>query len=141
MTLAQPDQRWKVFRALAGLIIVFLVVGRALHMNFRASVGLVLVVLVAASSLWTTWKTRHFLRKAMGRKLRNDEETSIKTWMTISDSGLDTITRELQRNPFESVLNEVGRVLTDEGLPDHNILKDLDDTPSPDVTTGSPTKT
>jgi hypothetical protein len=121
--MAELGHRWKTFRALAVLGIVFLVAGRALNMNLRATVGIVLLILCGGSYVWTTWKTRHLLRNALGRKLRDDEETSIKTWMTISGSGLDETNSELQGNPFESVLNEINTVLIDDGLPDHDILK------------------
>src|SRR5438128_9415357 len=68
-------------------------------MNFRAFVGLVIFT-AAALSLGTSFE-RHSVAGCGG-----DEETSIKTWMTLSDSDLDSAAREVRRNPFESILSE-----------------------------------
>ena len=48
----------------------------AANMNVRALVGAIIVSAAFLSGLWTTWTSRHFLRKALGRKLRKDEETA-----------------------------------------------------------------
>ena len=76
-------------------------------MKSGAFLELVTLTAVVMSLLWTTWKSRRVLRKALGRKLRDDEETSIKTWMTLSDSDLDTAARELGKNPIEPLLADV----------------------------------
>jgi hypothetical protein len=56
------------------------------------------------SVTWTTWKTRQILRKSLGRKLRSGEESSLRTWMELSNESLDTANRELARDPFARIL-------------------------------------
>lgn len=56
------------------------------------------------SLMWTTRVSRRILSKSLGRKLRQDEETSLRSWMSASDDALESAPRELERNPFERVL-------------------------------------
>jgi len=71
--------------------------------------GLVVVAIIAFLALslaWTTWKSRQVLGRALGRKLRRGEETSIRSWMEVPSDALDSALRELDKNPFDRVLNE-----------------------------------
>jgi hypothetical protein len=80
----------------------------------------VLWITTAALSLWwTTRNARSFLGHAVGRKLRHDEETSIRTWLTLSGSDLDKATRELQPNLLASFL--AGQTLPRVPAPDDSI--------------------
>ena len=63
-------------------------------------VGFLLLALALLSITWTTLKTRAILNRSLGRNVRRGEETSLKTWMTLSDSQLDASLRELKKNPF-----------------------------------------
>jgi hypothetical protein len=38
-----------------------------------------------------------------------------------SDREIDTAVRDLQRNPFQLVLNEVDKGMAEKGLPDHSV--------------------
>jgi hypothetical protein len=63
------------------------------------------VLAVTASSLWwTTVKSRRILRQSLGRDLRKDEETSLRSWMQASDASLHKAAEELERNPFDRFL-------------------------------------
>jgi hypothetical protein len=58
---------------------------------------------VVLSGVWTTWRSRRFLGKTLGRKLAKDEESSIKTWLTMSKTDLEAGARKLEHNPFQRV--------------------------------------
>ena len=63
------------------------------------------VAAIAALSLWwTTVKARRILGQSLGRKLREDEETSLESWMQASDVALDSAAQKLERNPFDRFL-------------------------------------
>ena len=66
-----------------------------------ALVGGFLFVMSVLSLGWTTWRTRGILRRSLGRTVRRGEDTSIKTWMTVSPTDLEAGLRELEQNPFE----------------------------------------
>jgi hypothetical protein len=73
----------------------------------RGGIGVIawsIIVLLLLSVTWTTWKTRQILRKSLGRHLRAGEESSLRTWMQLSDESLDSANRELARDPFARVL-------------------------------------
>jgi hypothetical protein len=70
---------------------------------FFAVVGAFVVTLALLSLAWTTWKVRRILRKSLGRKPRLGEDTSLTGWMRTSSESLDTVNRELGRNPFDRV--------------------------------------
>ena len=76
----------------------------------RALIGWGIVALTVLSLWWTTIKARRLLTRSLGRKLRKGEESSLKSWMQVSDAGLDAATRELDRNPFERVLRWLARL-------------------------------
>ena len=75
----------------------------------RGLVGLSILALVALSLVWTTWKTRRALRKSLGRDVRAGEETSLRTWMSLPSESLDEAAKELEDNPFQGVLDSMGR--------------------------------
>jgi hypothetical protein len=77
--------------------------------SFRGILAMLVLVLTGLSGAWTTWKSRRALRKSLGREIRPGEETSLKTWMSVSSASLEEAGRELEENPFEKVLDTVGR--------------------------------
>ena len=70
----------------------------------RALIGYTVIALTLLSLWWTTVKARRLLSRSLGRKIRKGEETSLRSWMEVSEAGLDTATRELERNPFERLM-------------------------------------
>src|SRR5215211_2716640 len=70
----------------------------------EALVAASVIALLLLSVTWTTWKTRQILCRSLGRKLRSGEESSLRTWMELSDESLDSATTELERDPFARVL-------------------------------------
>ncbi len=85
---------------------------------FNAALALVFLacLILAVLSLW--WTSRHergILRRALGRKVHEADETSLKTWMKLPDRQLAEAEQELARNPFDrplDVLEDVGDQLT-----------------------------
>ena len=78
----------------------------------RALIGWTILAITVLSLWWTTVKARRILGRALGRKLRKGEETSLRSWMQAPDAALDTANRELERNPFDRFL----RFLTSLGI-------------------------
>ena len=70
----------------------------------RGLIAWIVIVLLLLSVTWTTWKTRQILRKSLGRNLRSGEESSLRTWMELSNQSLDSASRELERDPFAPLL-------------------------------------
>jgi hypothetical protein len=77
----------------------------------RGLVVLVAIAIAALSLWWTTRTARRVLGDALGRKLRNGEETSLKSWMEASDLALERATEELDRDPFGRPLRLADRML------------------------------
>lgn len=73
----------------------------------RGLIAWIVLAITALSLWWTTVKARRILGESLGRKLRKDEEMSLKSWMQASDVSLETAARELERNPFERFLRIV----------------------------------
>jgi hypothetical protein len=71
--------------------------------TFFAVVGTFVFTLTLLSLAWTTWKVHRILRKSLGREPRLGEDTSLTGWMRTSSESLDTVNRELVRNPFDRV--------------------------------------
>ena len=71
----------------------------------RAIIIYTIIALTFLSSWWTTVKSRGILRKSLGRKLRKSEETSLRSWMEVSDDNLDLARTELAKDPFHKILN------------------------------------
>lgn len=72
--------------------------------------GLIAGGIVAVSVLslwWTTVKARRILGQSLGRKLRQGEETSLRSWMQVSDASLEIAAHELERNPFDRLLRAI----------------------------------
>ena len=74
----------------------------------RGLVGLSILALAALSLGWTSWKTRRALRKSLGRESRAGEDTSLRTWMSLPSDSLDAAAKEVDANPFQSVLDTMG---------------------------------
>ena len=72
--------------------------------DFNTFIALTLLVATLLSLSWTTIKARRILGRALGRKVRKGEETSLRSWMQASDNTLDAANRELDRNPFDRFL-------------------------------------
>jgi hypothetical protein len=70
----------------------------------RGLIAWSVIALLLLSVTWTTWKTRQILRKSLGRNLRSGEESSLRTWMELSNESLDAANRELARDPFARLL-------------------------------------
>jgi hypothetical protein len=77
----------------------------------RALIALTITVLTVLSLWWTTWTARRLLRQSLGRPLRKEEETSLKSWMQVDTAMLGAAAAELERNPFERVLRPVLRLI------------------------------
>jgi hypothetical protein len=76
----------------------------------RGLIAWIVVAITALSLWWTTVKARRILGESLGRKLRKDEELSLKSWMQASDVSLDLAARELERNPFERFLRILAKL-------------------------------
>ena len=76
----------------------------------RGLIAWTVVALLMLSVTWTTWKTRQILRKSLGRKLKSGEDSSLRTWMQLSDESLDNASRELERDPFDRVLRFLAKL-------------------------------
>ena len=66
-----------------------------------AMVGVSVLILALLSLTWMTWTVRRILRQSLGREPRLGEDTSLTGWMRTSSESLDTVNRELARNPFD----------------------------------------
>ena len=74
----------------------------------RGVVGLTILALVGLSLGWTSWKSSRALRKSLGRDVRPGEDTSLRTWMSVPSETLDAAARDLEDNPFTTVLDSMG---------------------------------
>ncbi len=68
-------------------------------------VALVALILAILSSWWTSYHEGRILRRALGRKVREEDQTSLKTWMGLRGDQIAEAERELARNPFEGPLD------------------------------------
>jgi hypothetical protein len=75
----------------------------------RGPIAWTIVVVSVLSLWWTTWKARRILGQSLGRKLRDGEETSLKSWMQVPNATLDSATAELKGNPFERFLRTLAK--------------------------------
>jgi hypothetical protein len=75
----------------------------------RAIVTWTVIAFTLLSLSWTTFKSRQLMRRFLGRQLKAGEETSLRSWMEVSDEGLETATKELDRNPFDRVVRWLGK--------------------------------
>ena len=76
----------------------------------RAIVVSTVLALTLLSLWWTTFKSRQIMSRSLGRKLKVGEETSLRSWMEVPESGLETATTELERNPFERIVGWLARM-------------------------------
>ena len=64
-------------------------------------VGLLVVVVFLFSVARTTWKIRRILHRSLGRTVRRDEETSVKTWMALSGPELGAAVQDVTQKPSQ----------------------------------------
>ena len=76
----------------------------------RAIVVSTVLALTLLSLWWTTFKSRQIMSRSLGRKLKAGEETSVRSWMEVPEAGLETATKELERNPFERIVRWLARM-------------------------------
>jgi hypothetical protein len=77
--------------------------------SMRELLDLLILALTALSAGWTGWKSRRILKESLGRNVREEDQTSLRTWMQVPSDKLEAAARELQENPFEVALNVTGR--------------------------------
>lgn len=70
-------------------------------------IGLVGLLLAFLSLWWTSYHQRRILRRSLGHSVRQEDETSIKTWMNLRGDQLANAEQELARNPFDRPLEAV----------------------------------
>ena len=65
------------------------------------------VLLLAFTSWWAGWRARKVLGRALGREIRDGEETSLRAWMSVPTTTLATVDDELRSKTAEQVLEAV----------------------------------
>ncbi len=81
------------------------------YVNFLLGfIFLACIVLAVLSLWWTSRRERKILGGALGRKVREEDETSLKTWMNLRADQLADAERDLARNPFDRPLDALERV-------------------------------
>ena len=79
-------------------------------MSVRTLISLAFFAVTGLSLAWTNWKSRRVLRESLGRDVKAGEDTSLRTWMQVSDEKLDSAARELSEgNPFDAILDAAGK--------------------------------
>jgi hypothetical protein len=76
-----------------------------------ALIGFTIIALTMVSLAWTTVRARRILRKGLGRDLRSGEETSLRSWMQVSNESLNDANREMgeiANSPLERLLRLLG---------------------------------
>ena len=75
------------------------------------AIGFVIVLgLIGLSSWLVTRKARRVMGKALGREIRDGEETSLKAWMSMPANELRSAAEEMQPGPSEQVLESMDRM-------------------------------
>ena len=74
------------------------------------AIGFVIVLgFVGLSSWLVTRRSRRILRQALGREIRDGEETSLRAWMSVPDAKLGAAAREMaEETPFDATLAATG---------------------------------
>jgi hypothetical protein len=85
-----------------------------------------------ASLLWTTVTARRVLRRALGRPLRANEESSIQTWMKVSEHDREQAGAKLAENPFEAALDAIQTAATPQERSVYAEIHRLDERPDPE---------
>ena len=71
---------------------------------------LIVLGLMGLSSWLITRKSRRILGQALGRKIQEGEETSLRAWMSVPDAKLSSAADEMGRvNPVETTLGALDR--------------------------------
>jgi uncharacterized protein (DUF58 family) len=122
-------------RQIAGLAII--VVAGVVVFVFGTTPPLVffaaaVVLLSVASLLWTTVTARRLLRRALGRPLRENEESSIQTWMRVSEHDREQAGSKLAENPFEAALDAIHSAAEPKERSVYAEIHRLDPRPDPD---------
>lgn len=84
------------------------------------------ILLIAFTSWWAGWRARTVLGRALGREIRDGEETSLRAWMSVPATTLATVDDELRSAPVEQVLQAVDAMDRDarHGRRDHEPYSD-----------------
>jgi hypothetical protein len=62
------------------------------------------ILLIAVTSWWAGRRARRVLGRALGREIRDGEETSLRAWMAVPTPTLATVDDELRNHTAEQVL-------------------------------------
>ena len=62
------------------------------------------ILLIAVTSWWAGRRARRVLGRALGREIRDGEETSLRAWMAVPAPTLATVDDELRNRAAEQVL-------------------------------------
>jgi hypothetical protein len=62
------------------------------------------ILLIAVTSWWAGRRARLVLGRALGREIRQGEETSLRAWMSVPTATLATVDDELRNPAAEQVL-------------------------------------
>lgn len=65
------------------------------------------ILLIALTSWWAGRRARRVLGQALGREIRDGEETSLRAWMAVPTATLATVDEALRNAPAERVLQAV----------------------------------
>lgn len=65
------------------------------------------ILLIVVTSWWAGYRARRVLGRALGREIRQGEETSLRAWMSVPTATLATADDELRNRPAEQVLQAV----------------------------------
>jgi hypothetical protein len=62
------------------------------------------ILLIGVTSWWAGRRARRVLGRALGREIRDGEETSLRAWMAVPAQTLATVDDELRNHTAEQVL-------------------------------------
>lgn len=65
------------------------------------------ILLIAVMSWWAGRRARRVLGRALGREIRDGEETSLRAWMSVPTATLATAEDDLRNKTAEQVLQAV----------------------------------
>jgi hypothetical protein len=84
------------------------------------------ILLIAVTSWWAGRRARQVLGRALGREVREGEETSLRAWMSVPTATLATVDDELRNKAAEQVLQAVDTMgrQTRHGRGDHEPYSD-----------------
>jgi hypothetical protein len=84
------------------------------------------ILVIAVTSWWAGRRARLVLGRALGREIREGEETSLRAWMSVPTATLATVDDELSNKTAEQVLQAVDTMghHTRHGRRDHEPYSD-----------------